>query len=119
MEVLKLDAGRVIAENSQLHVQLIQQAEQYDTREKDHYKHVKRLEDREAELSYWKHQAIDRFQKVDKENAELRKRVEQLLRLAEKRSQGVGTHLHGACLSIPAAFSLRDADCIYTQMITR
>jgi hypothetical protein len=87
--VLKLDAGKVIAENSQLHVQLVQQAEQYDTREKDHYKHVKRLEDREAELSYWKHQAIDRFQKVERENSELKKRLEQLLKLAEKRSQGV------------------------------
>jgi hypothetical protein len=101
MEVLRAESGRLAAENSELHLQLIREAERFDRAEKDHYQTVKRLEDRLAELSYWKHQAASRMQALERDNAALRARGEELLSLADRVSKGVRGFAAGALDPMP------------------
>jgi centrosomal protein CEP135 len=77
----KRDAARVVSENNQLHVQLIHEAEKFDAQQTQHYKRVKELENEIAELSFWKHQALNRFEGSEKEIASLKERLQELLKL--------------------------------------
>lgn len=88
LDIVKQDCGRVTAENNNLHVQLIEEAEKYEQLQKDSYQKIKKLEDKLAELSYWQQQAIGRYDVLEKDNAALRKRVAELLKMGEKRSKG-------------------------------
>jgi hypothetical protein len=45
-----------------------------------------------AELSYWKQQAVSRYDGLERDNQGLRKRVAELLRLGEKRSKSGEAH---------------------------
>lgn len=87
LEVVKQDAGRLSTENCQLHEQLIHEAERYEQLQRESYQRTKSLEDRVAELSYWKQQAISRYDGLDKDNQALRKRVAELIKMGEKRSK--------------------------------
>eukprot|EP00878_Enallax_costatus_P036574 GHUV01041084.1.p1 GENE.GHUV01041084.1~~GHUV01041084.1.p1 ORF type:complete len:305 (+),score=105.84 GHUV01041084.1:203-1117(+) len=87
LEVVKQDCGRLSKENTQLHEQLIREAERYEQLQKESYQRTKKLEDQVAELSYWKHQALSRYDGLEKDNQGLRKRVAELIKLGEKRSK--------------------------------
>lgn len=85
--MVKQDCGRLSKENTQLHEQLIREAERYEQLQKDSYQHTKRLEDQVAELSYWRQQAVSRYEGVERDNQSLRKKVAELIKLGEKRSK--------------------------------
>jgi hypothetical protein len=86
---VKQDTARQQAENSQLHIRLIQEAEQHDRQEKAHYQQVKRLEDKIAELSYWKQSATEKLQLSERENVSLRRKVDGLVKLTDQLTAGV------------------------------
>jgi len=97
---VKQDAGRLSTENNQLHEQLILEAERYEQLQRESYQRTKSLEDKVAELSYWKQQAISRYDGLDRDNQALRKRIAELIKMGEKRSKA------GACGSICCACDL-------------
>ncbi|KAG1668637.1 hypothetical protein FOA52_002490 [Chlamydomonas sp. UWO 241] len=76
------------AENNQLHMGMIRESEAHDRWQKQHYQTVKRLEDRVAELSYWKAAAGDKMAAVEREDAALRRKVDELVRLNDRLTGG-------------------------------
>lgn len=88
LDGVRQDSVRQQSESSQLHLLLIQQAEKQERQDKEHYQVVKRLEDRISELSYWKHQAGEKLQAADRENASLRRRCDELLQLTDRLTKG-------------------------------
>ena len=88
MSAVRQDTVRLQAENSQLHIRLIQEAEKYDRQEKSHYQQVKKLEDRIAELSYWKQSASEKLMAADRENSGLRRKIDGLVKLNDKLTSG-------------------------------
>ncbi len=88
LDVVRQDSVRLQSENSQLHLVLIQQAEKQERQDKEHYQALKRLEDKVSELSYWKHQAGEKLQAADRENASLKKRCQELLQLTDRLTKG-------------------------------
>eukprot|EP00955_Chlamydomonas_euryale_P108639 365863-Chlamydomonas_euryale.AAC.4 len=76
-------------EISQLHARLIREAEVHDQWQKQHYQDAKRLEDRIAELSFWKSTAGEKLTAAERTNAGLRSKVDELLRLNDRLSSGV------------------------------
>ena len=88
MSAVKQDTTRQQAENSQLHIRLIQEAERYDRQEKSHYQVVKKLEDKVAELSYWKQTATEKLLAAERENSSLRKKMDGLIKLNDKLTSG-------------------------------
>lgn len=81
---MKKDCARVIKENNALHVQIIQQAEQHNEQQLQHYQRVKELEKEISELSFWKHQAQSRLEVTEKENASVKERLKDLMNLGER-----------------------------------
>ncbi|KAL3151588.1 Centrosomal protein 135kDa, isoform B [Trebouxia sp. C0009 RCD-2024] len=59
-------------------------ADAADKADREHYQQVKKLEGQITELACWKHQTSGRFQTLEQENAGLRAKVEEILRLGEK-----------------------------------
>lgn len=72
------------SENNQLHLQLLKASDAADKADREHYQQIKKLEGQVTELACWKHQTSGRFQTLEQENAGLRARVEEILRLGEK-----------------------------------
>lgn len=65
-------------------MQLLKASDAADKADREHYQQVKKLEGQITELACWKHQTSGRFQTLEQENAGLRARVEEILRLGEK-----------------------------------
>lgn len=82
------EVARQQAESRQLHISLIQEAEKFDRAEKQHYQQVKKLEDRIAELTYWKQSASEKQQATERENASLRRKIDSLVKLTDKLTAG-------------------------------
>jgi chromosome segregation ATPase len=78
---VKKDCARVIKENNALHVQIIQQAEEHNEKQMEHYQRVKELETEISELSFWKHQAQNRLELTEKENASIKERLKDVMNL--------------------------------------
>lgn len=108
---MKQDCGRLSKENTQLHEQLIHEAERYQQLQKESYQRTKKLEDQVAELSYWKNQAVNRYDALEKDNQGMRKRVAELIKLGEKRSKA------GEC-SCPAQMSKSQLEQFATRKFT-
>jgi predicted nuclease with TOPRIM domain len=83
MDAVRKDAAKVVNENNGLHVQLIRQAENFDAQQTTHYERVKQLENEISELSFWKHQAINRLEKSEKEQSSLKDRLQELLKIGK------------------------------------
>jgi hypothetical protein len=62
-----------------------------------------------AELSYWKQQAVSRYDGLERDNQGLRKRVAELLRLGEKRSKSGGAQ---CCCWLGAQVEAGQADAL-------
>jgi hypothetical protein len=88
LNALLQDAARQQAENSQLHLSLIQEAERADKQQKQHYQQVKKLEDTVAELRYWKQAASDKIQAAERENTSLRRKMDGLVKLNDQLVSG-------------------------------
>ena len=92
MDGLTRDAGRLASENNQLHLQLLKAADVADKTDREHYQEIKRFEGQVTELSCWKHQTAGRFHILEQENAGLRAKVEEILRLGEKYPRRKAKH---------------------------
>lgn len=75
-------------ENSQLHIQLIQEAERFERQERQHYQEKKRLEDKIAELSFWKQSATEKLQSAASESSDLKAKIEELIKINDKLTSG-------------------------------
>ena len=91
---LTRDAGRLASENNQLHLQLLKAADVADKADREHYQQVKKLEGQVTELACWKHQTAGRFHTLEQENAGLRAKVEDILRLGAKYPRRKLLHDH-------------------------
>ena len=60
---------------------------------------VKAREDKIAELSFWKHTALEKLQAAERENLQLRKKVDELLRLTDQLSGGEW-HTYACCVYV-------------------
>lgn len=89
--MVKADCGRLAAENNALHEQLLAEGERRAALQKEAYSATKRLEGQLAELAYWKGQAGARYESLERDNAALRRKVAELLKLGEKRSKAGGS----------------------------
>lgn len=77
--MLKHENASLAADNNQLHLQVIKETEHSDARERQHYLQLKAMEDRIAELAFWKHRTLEGFQALEKDNEGLKKRLQELL----------------------------------------
>lgn len=105
MEGIKEDMAKTVRENNQLHVQLIQAAEAVDAEQTAHYKKVKELEHELCELSFWKHQALARFDAYERENEGLKQRLADVLRLGALAARGPSSRLRAV---VPGAAPRND-----------
>ncbi|GBG76695.1 hypothetical protein CBR_g22913 [Chara braunii] len=79
VEVLLKENGRLVRENNQLHMQIIQEAEVGSTSQRESSLHMRRLEGEIESLRYWKTQSMDRMRVLESDNEALRNRLQQLL----------------------------------------
>ena len=84
VEVLQRDNARLTSENNQLHLQLLRESEKVDAAASEGYQASRRLQSQITELTYWKQQTVERFVELEKENAGLKGRINDLLRLGER-----------------------------------
>ena len=84
VEVLHRDNVRLTSENNQLHLQLLRESEKVDAAASEGYQASRRLQSQITELTYWKQQTVERFVELEKENAGLKGRINDLLRLGER-----------------------------------
>ena len=96
------DAGRLASENNQLHLQLLKASDAADKADREHYQQIKKLEGRITELACWKQQTSGRFQTLEQENAGLRAKVEEILRLGERHPRRESTCQGYPCATISA-----------------
>eukprot|EP00884_Botryococcus_braunii_P001453 jgi/Botrbrau1/11308/Bobra.0038s0069.1 len=80
VEALKRDSARLTAENNQLHLQLMSQAEQHAASQRENYHQTKRLEDQLAELSFIKQKTIERYLALEQENEGLKEKLGLILK---------------------------------------
>jgi DNA repair ATPase RecN len=90
------DAARLVQDNNQLHQQLIHAAEKFDAQQSQHYQRVKELESEISELSFWKHQALKRFEASERDVQAMKERLQELLNLgvAPCRWKAVSVSVH-------------------------
>jgi hypothetical protein len=88
VEALKADSVKLSSENSQLHLLLIKAQEGGSRHDKESYQQIKKLEERIAELTYWKQTAMDRIQAAERENSGLRAKVSELVKLTDQLTAG-------------------------------
>ena len=93
LEVVRQESGRLLNENNQLHLELIKQAEQHERSDKERYLAAKKLEDQVAELSFLKQFNKESMKAMDRENAQLKQRLDELMAQMEKR---------GECAAMPS-----------------
>lgn len=101
VEALKHDSSKLVAENSELRSQIIRANEGLQQHDKDAYQATKKLEDRIAELTYWKQTAADKMQAAERENSALLSKIAGLVALTDQMSSGAQKHgklVQGLCM---------------------
>ncbi|GMH37469.1 hypothetical protein BSKO_05342 [Bryopsis sp. KO-2023] len=88
IQVLKKDSGRLVAENNDLHLELIRATEKFETREREHYQEIKKLENQITELAYWKAQTVEGFRAKESENSRLKEKLKDVLNLGASLKKG-------------------------------
>ncbi|CAL5228386.1 g11509 [Coccomyxa viridis] len=77
--VLAKDSERLAAENNHLHLRTIQETEKHKSQERVHLTMLRKLEDTVAELGFYKSSSAERHAAMEKENAGLRAKTQELL----------------------------------------
>ena len=77
--VLTKDTERLATENNDLHLRIIQESEKQKCQEREHLRSLKKLEDTLAELSFRNSSSADRHAALEKDNAGLRAKMQELL----------------------------------------
>ena len=106
IDVLQQECTRLQRDNNELHLQIIRDAETHDKLQKEQYLQYKSTEDRLAELTFWKRQAVLRFLDYEKENDMLKKKLIDMERLAVKRNKGTLT-AQASDIELPVDFPWR------------
>ena len=77
--VLTKDSERLAAENNHLHLRIIQETEKHKAQDREHLTRLRKLEDTVAELNFYKSSSAERHAALEKENAGLRAKTQELL----------------------------------------
>ncbi|UPQ97518.1 hypothetical protein HOP50_01g08130 [Chloropicon primus] len=75
LDALTKEHERVVLENNMLHLETIKASESKDDAERRVYQKLKSQEEKIAEFTFWKDQNVEKFQKLERENALLRKQL--------------------------------------------
>ena len=87
MEVLRRENSRLVAENNQLHVDVMTATESVREKEREYYQKSKALECQIAELTYWKSCSMKKLKQLEAENEGLRRKIQTHL-IEENREAG-------------------------------
>ena len=85
--VLTKDSETLAAENNHLHLRIIQETDKHKAQAREHLTRVTKLEDTVAELTFWKSSADERHAALEKENAGLRAKTQELLHELDAHQQ--------------------------------
>ena len=77
--VLTRETEVLATENNQLHHTIIQETEKQKRQEREHLRRHKSLQDTVAELTFWKASSSERHATLERENAGLRAKTQELL----------------------------------------
>ena len=105
VEMLHRDNARLTSENNQLHLQLLRESEKVDAAASEGYQASRRLQSQITELTYWKQQTVERFVELEKENAGLKGRINDLLRLGERTPRRETKHFSADLITFNTATS--------------
>lgn len=93
VEAQRQELAKLQSENSILHQQLILAKENSKSADSAVYQETKRLEDKVAELTFWKQAAADKQRSLEKENAQLRNKVQELVSMTDQLSAGISRYV--------------------------
>ncbi len=108
VDVLTKDAERLAGENNELHLRLIQQAEKAESSMREHVKKRKNMEDSVAELTFCKTTLSTKSATLEKENAALQAKLQEVLKDLEACHQAVSDGELLEALKKPVTVSLHD-----------
>ena len=108
VEVLTKDAERLAGENNQLHLKMIQQADKQESSTREHVKKRKSLDDSIAELTFCKTSLSTKSANLEKENAALQAKLQEVLKDLEACHQAVSDGEPLEALKKPVPVSLHD-----------
>ena len=108
VEVLTKDAERLADENNQLHQRLIQQADKQEDSTREHVKKRKSLEDVIAELVFCKTSLSAKSAALEKENAALQAKLQEVLEDFKACQQACPDGALSVALKMPVIVSLHD-----------
>ena len=93
MEVLRRENGKVLKENSLLHMEIIRKDEECDERLRSAAAASRKLEDEVTELKFWKQQHIERYLELEKIHGGVKAKLDTVLNGtgATTRSVSAGT----------------------------
>lgn len=80
MQVLSRENSRLVAENNQLHVDIMSAIEAAKGKEREHYQSAKALECQIAELAYWKNCTLKKLKELEADNQGLRSKMQETLK---------------------------------------
>ena len=111
VEVLRRENGKVLKENSALHMEIIRKDEECDERMRAGAAAARKLDDQITELRFWKQQHIERY--LDLEKVHVHISTLYTVHLAPCTLHPAPCTLHPApCTLHPAPCALRPAPCI-------
>lgn len=87
-EVLRREVGRLTAENSRLHADLLREADARAAHEAEAYQHSKKAEAAAAELQYARTAALERAAALERERDGLKAKVRELLCIGQHHGGG-------------------------------
>ena len=77
--VLTKDSERLAAENNHMHLRIIQEIDKHKCQEREHLTKQRKLEDTVADLWFWRSSMAERHAALERENAGLRAKMQELL----------------------------------------
>lgn len=89
MDALVQENGRLVAENNQLHVDVMTAAETAARQSREHYQTSKAMECEIAELVYWKKCTLKRLKELESENQGLKAKLNETLIHPIQDSEGL------------------------------
>lgn len=100
--VLTKDSERLVAENNHLHLRIIQETDKHTCQEREHLAKQKKLEDTVADLCFFKSSMTDRHAALERENAGLRAKMQELLHGLDARQRADSEGENGPFESLQA-----------------
>lgn len=105
-EVLQREVGRLGAENSRLHANLLREADAQQAQEAGTHQRAKQAEARAADLAFAKEQALERAAALERERDGLRAKVRDLLSFGQQHAGGGWAGARWGALGCPTALAI-------------